>query len=171
MLYSTIREFAGSEKNDVVLDLYCGTGTITQHMSPVAKKVIGIEIAEEAVETAKMNAELNCITNCKFIAGDVLNMVESLSDKPDLIILDPPREGIHPKAILKIIDFNAPRLIYISCKASSLAKDLNVFTENGYNVEKICCVDMLSRTYHVETVCLLLIRTPENTVNKLYLLV
>lgn len=155
VLYSTVREFAGNKTNNVIFDLYCGTGTITQLMSPNAGKVAGIEIVEEAVEAAKANAKLNGITNCEFFAGDVLNMVDKLEDKPDLIILDPPREGIHPKAILKIINFNADRLIYVSCKASSLAKDLKVFEENGYKTEKICCVDMFPRTYHVETVCLL----------------
>ncbi len=155
VLYSTVRDFAGYDKNNVIFDLYCGTGTITQLMSPVAEKVIGIEIVDEAVEAAKVNAELNNIDNCQFIAGDVLNMVDGLDEKPDLIILDPPREGIHPKAITKIIDFGADRLVYVSCKASSLAKDLLVFEENGYKVEKVCCVDMFPRTYHVETVCLL----------------
>lgn len=155
VLYSTVRDFAGYDKNNVIFDLYCGTGTITQLMSPVADKVIGIEIVEEAVEAAKVNAELNGIKNCEFIAGDVLNMVDSIQDKPDLIILDPPREGINPKAIMKIINFNADRLVYVSCKASSLAKDLLVFEENGYKVEKVQCVDMFPRTYHVETVCLL----------------
>lgn len=155
VLYSTVRDFVGYDKNNVIFDLYCGTGTITQLMSSVADKVIGIEIVEEAVEAAKVNAKLNGIKNCEFIAGDVLNMVDSLQDKPDLIILDPPREGINPKAIMKIINFDADRLVYISCKASSLAKDLLVFEENGYKVDKVQCVDMFPRTYHVETVCLL----------------
>ncbi len=155
VLYSTVRDFAGYNKNDVIFDLYCGTGTITQLMSPVANKVIGIEIVEEAVEAAKVNAELNGIKNCEFIAGDVLNMVDDLKDKPDLIILDPPREGINPKAIVKIINFDADRLVYVSCKASSLAKDLLVFEENGYRVEKVQCVDMFPRTYHVESVVLM----------------
>lgn len=155
VLYSTVRDFVGHQKNKVIFDLYCGTGTITQLMSPVAEKVIGIEIVEEAVEAAKVNAELNGIKNCEFIAGDVLKMVDEIKDKPDLIVLDPPREGINPKAIMKIIDFKAEKLVYVSCKASSLAKDLAVFEENGYKVEKVCCVDMFARTYHVETVCLL----------------
>ncbi len=155
VLYSTVRDFAGYEKNNVIFDLYCGTGTITQLMSPAAKKVIGIEIVEEAVEAAKVNAELNGIENCQFIAGDVLSMVDKLDDKPDLIILDPPREGINPKAIMKIINFNADRLVYVSCKASSLAKDLTVFEGNGYKVERVCCVDMFPRTYHVESVVLM----------------
>lgn len=155
ILYETVREFAGKGNNRIIFDLYCGTGTITQLMSPKAKKVVGIEIVEEAVEAAKVNAKLNGIKNCQFIAGDVLNMVDKLEDKPDLIILDPPREGINPKAIIKIINFNADRLVYVSCKASSLAKDLLVFEGNGYKVDKVQCVDMFPRTYHVETVVLM----------------
>ena len=155
VLYSTVRDFAGSGNDRIIFDLYCGTGTITQILSKNAKKVYGIEIVEEAVEAAKQNADLNGIDNCEFIAGDVLNMVDELEDKPDLIILDPPREGINPKAIKKIIDFAAPRLVYISCKASSLSKDLLTFAENGYKTEKVQCVDMFPGTYHIETVCLL----------------
>ncbi len=155
VLYSTVREFAGAEKCKTIFDLYCGTGTITQLLSPNAETVYGIEIVEEAVAAAKENAALNNIANCKFIAGDVLNMVDDLPKDPDLIILDPPREGINPKAILKIIDFNANKLVYVSCKASSLAKDLTVFEENGYRIEKVQCVDMFPGTYHIETVVLL----------------
>ena len=155
VLYSTVREFAGSEKCGTVFDLYCGTGTITQLMSPIADKVYGIEIVEEAVAAAKENAALNGITNCEFIAGDVLNMVDDLPKDPDLIILDPPREGINPKAILKIIAFNAKKLVYVSCKASSLSKDLLVFEENGYKVEKVQCCDMFPSTFHIETIVLL----------------
>lgn len=155
VLYSTVRDFAGNSENQIIFDLYCGTGTITQLLSNNAKKVVGIEIVQEAVDAAKTNAGLNGITNCEFMAGDVLNMVDNLEDKPDLIILDPPREGISPKAIIKIINFNAKKLVYVSCKASSLAKDLAIFKENGYSIDKICCVDMFPRTYHVETVVLL----------------
>ena len=155
VLYSAVKEFAGTSNDKVIFDLYCGTGTITQLLSENAKKVIGIEIVEEAVEAAKINTELNGIKNCEFIAGDVLNMVDQLEDKPDTIILDPPREGINPKAIEKIIKFDAETLVYVSCKASSLAKDLLLFEEGGYKVRKICSVDMFPRTYHVETVVLL----------------
>ena len=124
-------------------------------MSEGSKKVIGIEIVEEAVEAAKINAELNGITNCEFIAGDVLKKVDELEDKPDLIIVDPPRDGINPKAILKIIDFGAEEIVYVSCKPISLARDLQVFEANGYKTVKVKCVDMFPRTQHVETVCLL----------------
>lgn len=154
-LYSIVKKFVGEVKNQIVFDLYCGTGTIAQIVSKDAKKVIGIELVEEAVEAAKVNAKLNNIDNCEFIAGDVYKIVENLDESPDLIILDPPREGINPKAIKKIADFNTNRIVYISCKASSLAKDLNAFIEYGYKVEKLEIMDMFPRTYHVETVVLL----------------
>ncbi len=155
VLYSIVKDFAGEKKNKIIFDLYCGTGTIAQILSPMAEYVIGIEIVEEAVEAAKINAKLNDIKNCQFIAGDVLKIVDSLVQKPDLIVLDPPREGIHPKAIGRIINFGAQRLIYISCKASSMAKDLKKFVDNGYKIEKMKCVDMFARTGHVETVVLM----------------
>lgn len=151
-LYSVVRDFAGSTKDKIIFDLYCGTGTIAQIMADISKKVIGIEIVEEAVEAAKENATLNGLDNCEFIAGDVLTKVDELKEKPDLIILDPPRDGIHPKAISKIINFGAKQMVYVSCKPTSLARDLKVFVENGYKVEKVQCVDMFPHTPHVETV-------------------
>lgn len=155
VLYSVVRKFADEKKNNIIFDLYCGTGTIAQILSGNSEKVYGIEIVEEAIDAAKENARINNIENCEFIAGDVYKVVEQLEIKPDLIVLDPPREGINPKAIPKIVNFGAERLIYISCKASSLAKDLKAFIENGYKIEKIQLVDMFPRTYHVETVVLL----------------
>ena len=154
-LYETVRDFIGIEKNNLIFDLYCGTGTIAQIVSEKAKKVIGIEIVEEAVIAAKENAKLNHIPNCEFIAGDVLKEVSLISEIPDLIILDPPRDGIHPKAIDKIIDFSAKRIIYVSCKPTSLVRDLKIFIAKGYSIEKIKCHDLFSRTYHVETVVLM----------------
>ncbi len=153
-LYSIIKKFVGEVNNQIVFDLYCGTGTIAQIVAKEAKKVIGIELVEEAVESAKINAKLNNLDNCEFIAGDVYKIVEELNEKPDLIILDPPREGINPKAIKKIVDFNTDRIIYVSCKASSLAKDLKAFIENGYKIDKIELMDMFPRTYHVELITL-----------------
>ncbi len=154
-LYSVVRDFAGSTKDKIIFDLYCGTGTIAQIMADVSKKVIGIEIVEEAVQAAKENAKLNGLENCEFIAGDVLAKVDELKDKPDLIILDPPREGVHPKAIDKIIKFGAKQIIYVSCKPTSLARDLKIFVEKGYKVEKVRCVDMFPHTPHVECVTLM----------------
>lgn len=154
-LYSIVRDFAGDTDNKTIFDLYCGTGTIAQIMAPVAKKVIGIEIVEEAVKSAKENAKLNDLDNCHFIAGDVMEKVSEIDDTPDLIILDPPRDGIHPKAINKIIDFNPEVFVYVSCKPTSLARDLPVFVERGYEVKKVKCMDMFPHTPHVETVCLI----------------
>ena len=163
-LYSVVRRYAGDTSGKIVFDLYCGTGTIGQIMSNGSKKVIGIEIDEEAVEAAKDNALLNGIDNCFFIAGDVLKKVEELEDKPDLIIVDPPRDGINPKAIIKIIGFGADEIIYVSCKPTSLARDLQIFEANGYKAKKVQCVDMFPKTVHVETVVLLSQQKPDDTI-------
>ncbi|HHV96295.1 MAG TPA: 23S rRNA (uracil(1939)-C(5))-methyltransferase RlmD [Clostridiaceae bacterium] len=152
ILYSTVREYIGDTKDKVIFDLYCGTGTITQILAPVAKMVIGVEIVEEAVMAARENAALNGLDNCEFIAGDVLKVLDDISEKPDLIVLDPPRDGIHPKALKKIIDFGVDRIVYVSCKPTSLARDLVVLQERGYKLEKVCCVDMFPNTPHVECV-------------------
>ena len=155
VLYRTVREYIGDTKNKTVFDLYSGTGTISQIAAAVADKVVGVEIVEEAVEAARQNAARNGITNCEFIAGDVLKVLDEVTEKPDLIILDPPRDGIHPKALPKILDYGVDRIVYISCKATSLARDLEMFQDRGYRVEKVCCVDQFCQTVHVETVCLL----------------
>ena len=155
MLYETAREYMGSTKDKVVYDLYSGTGTIAQILAPVAKKVIGVEIVAEAVEAAKENAALNGLSNCEFLAGDVLAMLDEIEEKPDLIMLDPPRDGCNPKALKKIIDYGVERILYISCKPTSLARDLDAFLERGYKMEKACCVDMFPATANVETVVLL----------------
>ena len=155
VLYSKAREYIGDTKDQVVFDLYSGTGTIAQIIAPVAKKVVGVEIVEEAVEAAKMNARLNGLCNCEFLAGDVLKVLDTIEEKPDFIVLDPPRDGIHPKALEKIIDYGVERMIYISCKPTSLSRDLAVLQERGYRVERCCCVDMFPATGNVETVCLL----------------
>ncbi len=154
-LYEKAREYVGDTKDKKVFDLYSGTGTIAQMLAGVADKVIGVEIVEEAVEAAKENATLNGLDNCEFIAGDVLKVIDSIEEKPDLIVLDPPRDGIHPHALDKIIDYEVHNLVYISCKPTSLARDLVVLQEKGYRVVKACAVDMFPQTYHVETVCLL----------------
>ena len=158
VLYETAREFIGdalSAPDKVVFDLYSGTGTIAQMLSPVAKKVIGVEIIAEAVKAAKENSKLNGLHNCDFIAGDVLKVIDDIEEKPDYIVLDPPRDGIHPKALEKIIHYNVPQMVYISCKPTSLARDLEVLQARGYQVKKVCCVDMFPNTVHVETVACL----------------
>lgn len=160
VLYDTARGFILSDNADLlrektVYDLYSGTGTIAQMLAPVAKEVVGVEIIEEAVEAAKENAALNGLDNCKFLAGDVLKVLDTIEEKPDYIVLDPPRDGIHPKAIEKIINYGVENMIYISCKPTSLARDLEIFLARGYDVKKICCVDMFPNTVHVETICVL----------------
>ena len=148
----------------VVFDLYSGTGTIAQLIAPVARKVIGVEIVEEAVEAAKENAALNGLDNCEFIAGDVLKVIDDIEEKPDYIILDPPRDGIHPKALQKIIDYGVKNIVYISCKPTSFARDLAVFQERGYELERVSNVDLFPETVHVETVVLLSQQKPDDTI-------
>ena len=155
VLYEKVRSYIGDTKDKTVFDLYSGTGTIAQILAPVAKEVVGVEIVEEAVEAARENAALNGLDNCRFLAGDVLKVVDQLSEKPDLIVLDPPRDGIHPKALNKIIDFNVERMVYVSCKPTSLARDLVVLQQRGYRVVKGVCVDMFPGTGNCEPVCLL----------------
>ena len=158
VLYQTARDFIGDalkEPDKVVFDLYSGTGTIAQMLSPVAKKVIGVEIVEEAVVAARENAKQNQLSNCEFIAGDVLKVLDEVEERPDYIVLDPPRDGIHPKALEKIIRYGVPQMVYISCKPTSLARDLEVLQARGYHVDQVQCVDMFPFTGNVETVCLL----------------
>ena len=156
VLYTQVRRMIGALENDpVVFDLYSGTGTIAQMVAPAAGKVIGVEIVPEAVEAARENAALNGLENCEFLCGDVLEVLDVIPEKPDFIILDPPRDGIHPKALAKIIAYGVPQMVYISCKPTSLVRDLEILRKGGYEVQDICCVDMFPATNHVETVCLL----------------
>ena len=166
VLYQTARDYVGDlgGSDKTVFDLYSGTGTIAQLMAPAAGKVIGVEIVEEAVEAAKKNAAANGLDNCEFIAGDVLKVLDEVEEKPDMIILDPPRDGIHPKALPKIIAYGVEHIVYISCKPTSLVRDLEVFLENGYRVDKAVAVDQFPWTANVETVVLLSRKTPDDTI-------
>ena len=155
VLYETVREYIGDIDNQVVFDLFSGTGTIGQVLAPVAKKVIGVEIIEEAVEAAKDNAVRNGLSNCRFIAGDVFKVLDEIEEKPDVIVLDPPRDGIHPKALPKILNYGVDKIVYISCKMTSLARALEMMQLAGYRVEKMTAVDQFCETVHVETVVLL----------------
>ena len=160
VLYETAREFLGDISDDgrndkTVFDLYSGTGTIAQLLAPVAGRVIGVEIVEEAVKAARENAKLNNLNNCEFIAGDVLKVIGDIKEKPDFIVLDPPRDGIHPKALQHIIDYQVDRIVYISCKPTSLARDLDIMIEQGYRMERVVAIDQFPGTGHVETVVLL----------------
>lgn len=151
-LYLIVKEFVGDSNDKTIFDLYCGTGTISQIVADQAKQVIGIEINEDAVKAAKMNAQINNIKNCTFIAGDVKEEVQNLNEKPDIIVLDPPRAGITPKALEYIVAFNADKIVYISCNPKALVEDLKFFEGKGYVVEKVQVVDMFPHTSHVECV-------------------
>ncbi len=153
VLYETVREYvADAGDGKVVYDLYSGTGTIAQLLAGVAKKVIGVEIVEEAVEAARENGAANGLSNCEFLAGDVLKVLEGIEEKPDFIVLDPPRDGVNPKALKQIIGYGVERMVYVSCKPTSLARDLVVLQEAGYRVERVCCVDMFPASGNIETV-------------------
>ena len=154
-LYSIAREFVGDHEGKVLFDLYSGTGTIGQVMASAAKQVYGIELIEEAVVAANQNAKLNGLDNCEFIAGDVAKVVKNLDAKPDLIVVDPPRPGVHKDAIRDISGFGAKEIVYISCNPKTLVLDLKGFEAYGYKVEKVKLMDMFPNTPHVETVCLL----------------
>ena len=154
-LYTIAREFVGDHEGKVLFDLYSGTGTIGQVMASAAKQVYGIELIEEAVVAANQNAKLNGLDNCEFIAGDVAKVVKNLDAKPDLIVVDPPRPGVHKDAIRDISGFGAKEIVYISCNPKTLVLDLKGFEAYGYKVEKVKLMDMFPNTPHVETVCLL----------------
>lgn len=152
-LYSIVRDFMGdTADNKVVFDLYCGTGTIGQIAAGKAKKVIGVELIEEAVVAANENAKLNGLENCNFIAGDVAKVINTIKDKPDIIILDPPRSGVHPVAMNYVIKFDAKDIIYVSCNPKTLVTDLQALEVAGYKTEKTLLMDMFPNTPHVETV-------------------
>ncbi len=170
VLYETARDFLGDisgegKQNKTVFDLYSGTGTIAQLLAPVARKVIGVELVEEAVLAARQNANLNGLDNCEFIAGDVLKVIDDIEEKPDFIVLDPPRDGIHPKALKKIIEYQVDRIVYISCKPTSLARDLEALLDGGYRMERVAAVDQFPQTHHVETVVMLSHKKPDSVIN------
>ena len=154
-LYTIAREFVGDHEGKVLFDLYSGTGTIGQVMASAAKQVYGIELIEEAAVAANQNAKLNGLDNCEFIAGDVAKVVKNLEAKPDLIVVDPPRPGVHKDAIRDISGFGANEIVYISCNPRTLVLDLKGFEAYGYKVEKVKLMDMFPNTPHVETVCLM----------------
>lgn len=153
LLYRRVQEYIGETRGKNIYDLYSGTGTIAQILSPVAEHVTGVEIVEEAVEAARENARLNHLDNCSFIAGDVLKVLDELTEKPDLIVLDPPREGVNPHALRKIISYQVPHMVYVSCKPTSLQRDLGELMKCGYRPQRCSMIDMFPGTASVETIC------------------
>lgn len=140
-----------------VFDLYCGTGTITQAIACAADHVTGIELSEEAVQSARINAEKNGLTNCSFLAGDVFQVLNQLEERPDVIVLDPPRSGVHPKAMEKILQYQTRQILYISCNPKTLMENLKQAMFHGYQVDQIKAYDNFPFTKHVEA-CALLVR-------------
>ena len=155
VLYETVRSCIRDAKGKEIFDLYSGTGTIAQILAPVAGHVTGVEIVPEAVEAARINAKKNRLTNCDFLCGDVLQVIDSIPEKPDIIVLDPPRDGIHPKAMPKILRYGVDTIVYISCKATSLKRDLVMLQQAGYRVRKMALIDLFPGTCHVETIALM----------------
>lgn len=158
VLYETVREYVrmGQDgKSPVLYDLYCGTGTIAQLLAQEADKVYGIEIVEEAVQAARNNAALNGLENCTFLSGDVFETLPEIPEKPDFVVLDPPREGVHEKALKKIHAFGIRNMVYISCKTTSFVEDMRFLRDYGWKIARYALVDMFPETQHVETIVLL----------------
>ncbi|MDD6489999.1 MAG: 23S rRNA (uracil(1939)-C(5))-methyltransferase RlmD [Clostridia bacterium] len=157
-LYGIAAEYADLKSDETLIDMYCGTGTIGLTMAHNAKKLIGVEIIPQAIEDAKKNAKFNGIENAEFICADASSAAEALSKrkiKPDCIVLDPPRKGCDSKLISTISSMSPSRVVYVSCDPATLARDIKIFSEYGYNAEKITPVDLFPRTVHVECVVLL----------------
>jgi 23S rRNA (uracil1939-C5)-methyltransferase len=161
-LYSITRKFAELTGKETVYDLYCGTGSIGIFLSKLAKKIIGVEMIPAAIEDAKENAALNNIMHAEFFAGDVIDVCNddffAVHGKPDVIITDPPRAGMHEKLVRKILDIAAPTVVYVSCNPATQARDLNLLDEK-YSVTKVQPVDMFPHTHHIENVVQLKIKS------------
>ncbi|MDR0228695.1 MAG: 23S rRNA (uracil(1939)-C(5))-methyltransferase RlmD [Flavobacteriaceae bacterium] len=160
-LYKVTRDYAGLTGNELVFDLYTGTGTIAQFVSKKAAKVVGVEAVPEAIEDAKLNAERNNITNCDFFVGDMKNVFNddfiATHGHPDVIITDPPRDGMHKDVVEMLLKVGAKRIVYVSCNSATQARDLALM-DHKYKVIKVRPVDMFPQTHHVENVVLLELR-------------
>ena len=155
VLYSKVVELAGLSGEEIVFDLYCGTGTIGLFCAHKAKQVVGVEVNESAVDNARDNALKNGIKNASFYLGSVEDRLKNLKQKPDVVIVDPPRSGLGEKVVEKCSEFGAGRIVYVSCNPSTMARDLKAFAELGYTTKSIHPVDMFPQTAHIECVCLL----------------
>jgi len=167
-LYSITRDFAELKGNETLYDLYCGTGSIGIYLSRYVSKVIGVEVIDDAIKDAKKNAELNNITHTHFFAGDVIKICTNnffeIHGRPDVIITDPPRAGMHEKLINKLLEIEAPKIVYVSCNPATQARDIGLLSEKYY-VEKVQPVDMFPHTHHIESVALLKLRNSQIQIN------
>jgi 23S rRNA (uracil1939-C5)-methyltransferase len=156
-LYDTIKEYANLSGEETVVDLYCGTGAIAIFLSRAAKTVIGIEIAESAVNDSMNNCRINGISNCRFVLGDIKDKLAEFTVTPDVMIIDPPRAGMHKNVVCKILELAPNRIVYVSCNPATMARDLGMLKES-YRVLKVQPVDMFPHTYHIESVAKLELR-------------
>lgn len=163
-LYSDVLKVVPDVSGKTVYDLYCGTGTISQLMASKAKDVYGIDIVEDSIEAARSNTELNGISNCHYICGDVREKLDEIPEKPDVIVVDPPRVGIHDKAVAMLCRYGIDEIVYVSCNPKTLCINLDSFRANGYEIRSIKAYDNFPMTKHVETVCLLSNRKPDTKV-------
>jgi len=161
-LYSVAKDFAGLTGEEIVYDLYCGTGSIGIFVSDQAKKIIGVEVIEDAIEDAKKNAALNKIEHAHFFAGDVIKICNdeffTKHGKPDVVITDPPRAGMHEKLVNKLLEMESPKIVYVSCNTATQARDIALLSEK-YDVIKVQAVDMFPHTHHIECVALLTLKS------------
>jgi 23S rRNA (uracil1939-C5)-methyltransferase len=161
-LYCEVLKMAKIKSNEVVYDLYTGTGTIALFMAQIAKKVVGIESVQEAIDAAKQNALDNNIVNTEFIVGDMREVFNetlwSEHGKPDVLITDPPRDGMHPKVVQKLLDLKIPKIVYVSCNTATQARDLDLM-QGEYQVESVQPIDMFPQTHHTENILLLKLRS------------
>ena len=154
-LYQTAMDLIPNLDDKVCFDLFSGTGTIGQIMARAARKVIGVEIVEDAVHAARENAKLNGLDNCTFLCGDVFKVLETVTEKPEVIVVDPPRSGMGEKTTAHIASYDIPEIVYISCNPSTLLEDLVVFGKYGYTASNVTLVDMFPWTGGVESIVLL----------------
>ena len=154
-LYQVVREFADCQGNEILYDLYCGTGSIGIFLSADVQKIIGVETVADAIEDAKLNAKNNQLENTHFYAGDVIKICNddffTKHGKPDIVIIDPPRAGCHQTLIEKLLDIESPTIVYVSCNPATQARDLQLL-QTKYNITKSQAVDMFPQTHHIENV-------------------
>jgi 23S rRNA (uracil1939-C5)-methyltransferase len=150
-LYDTVKAFAGLTGSETVLDLYCGTGTIAIYLAPGAERVIGMELAPSAIADAQRNCRRNRIDNCRFVAGDIRRQLPQVDIRPDVMIIDPPRSGMHPDVVKQVLAMAPPKIVYVSCNPATMARDV-VLMKDVYQVLEVQPVDMFPHTFHIESV-------------------
>jgi 23S rRNA (uracil1939-C5)-methyltransferase len=156
-LYEKVVEFAELTGNETVLDLYCGTGTIPIFLSGKAKEVVGMEIVESAVTDARKNCKENNVSNCTFILGDIKEKLGGLKIRPDVLVIDPPRSGMHKDVLAGVLEMATETVVYVSCNPATMARDMGQM-RNDYEVAEVQPVDMFPHTYHIESVARLVRR-------------